>query len=33
VDLAGIGASFAPEYHPEEILEMAQKLYKKAQHK
>jgi Mn-containing catalase len=29
-DLAGIGASFSPEYHPEEIFEMAQMLYKKA---
>ncbi len=30
VDLAGIGSAFAPEYHPGEIFEMAQKLYKKA---
>ena len=30
VDLAGIGSAFAPDYHPEEIFEMAQKLYKKA---
>jgi Mn-containing catalase len=30
VDLAGISSAFAPEYHPEEIFEMAQKLYKKA---
>ena len=30
VDLAGIGSAFAPEYHPEEVFEMAQKLYKKA---
>lgn len=33
VELAGLGASFAPEYHPEEIFAMAQKLYKKAQNK
>jgi Mn-containing catalase len=30
VDLAGIGSAFAPDYHPEEIFEMAQKLYTKA---
>ncbi len=30
IDLAGIGSAFAPEYHPEEIFEMAQQLYKKA---
>ena len=30
VDLAGIGSAFAPDYHPAEIFEMAQKLYKKA---
>lgn len=30
VDLAGIGSAFAPEYHPGEVFEMAQKLYKKA---
>lgn len=30
VDLAGIGSAFAPDYHPEEVFEMAQKLYKKA---
>lgn len=30
VDLAGIGSAFAPEYHPAEVFEMAQKLYKKA---
>ena len=30
VELAGIGSAFAPDYHPEEIFEMAQKLYKKA---
>ena len=30
VELAGIGSAFAPEYHPEEVFEMAQKLYKKA---
>lgn len=30
VDLAGIGSAFAPDYHPQEIFEMAQKLYKKA---
>ncbi|HYO25286.1 MAG TPA: manganese catalase family protein [Lacipirellulaceae bacterium] len=33
VDLAGIGSAFAPEYHPEEIFEMAQQLYKKAKNK
>jgi Mn-containing catalase len=33
VDLAGIGSAFAPDYHPEEIFEMAQKLYKKAKNK
>jgi Mn-containing catalase len=27
VELAGIGSAFAPDYHPEEIFEMAQKLY------
>jgi Mn-containing catalase len=30
VDLAGIGSAFAPDYDPEEIFEMAQKLYKRA---
>jgi len=30
VELAGIGSAFAPDYHPEEIFEMAKKLYKKA---
>jgi Mn-containing catalase len=30
VALAGIGSAFAPEYHPEEVFEMAQKLYAKA---
>lgn len=30
VDLAGIGSAFAPEYHPEEVFEMAQKLHKKS---
>jgi Mn-containing catalase len=30
VKLAGIGSAFAPEYHPEEVFEMAQTLYKKA---
>src|SRR4051812_9962895 len=30
VNLAGIGSAFAPDYHPEEIFEMANKLYKKA---
>ena len=30
VELAGIGSAFAPDYHPEEVFEMAQKLYKKA---
>ncbi|HEY0007501.1 MAG TPA: manganese catalase family protein [Tepidisphaeraceae bacterium] len=30
VDMAGIGSAFAPDYHPEEVFEMAQKLYKKA---
>lgn len=30
VELAGIGSAFAPEYAPEEVFEMAQKLYKKA---
>lgn len=29
-DLADISASFAPEYHPEEIYEIARKLYQKA---
>ncbi len=33
VELAGIGSAFAPDYHPEEVFEMAQKLYKKAQNK
>ena len=28
VDLAGINSAFAPEYHRQEIFEMAQKLYK-----
>ena len=30
VALAGIGSAFAPDYHPAEVFEMAQKLYKKA---
>jgi len=30
VELAGIGSAFAPDYQPEEVFEMAQKLYKKA---
>ncbi len=30
VDLAGISSAYAPEYHPEEIFEMASKLYKKS---
>jgi Mn-containing catalase len=30
VELAGIGSAFAPDYHPEEIFQMAQKLYKMA---
>jgi Mn-containing catalase len=30
VELAGIGSAFAPDYHPEEVFEMAQKLYQKA---
>ncbi len=30
VPLDGIGSAFAPEYHPEEVFEMAQKLYNKA---
>ena len=30
VELAGIGSAFAPDYHPAEIFEMAQKLYRKA---
>lgn len=30
VELAGIGSAFAPDYHPEEIFEMAQQLYKAA---
>jgi Mn-containing catalase len=29
-ELAGIGSAFAPDYHPEEVFEMATKLYKKA---
>jgi Mn-containing catalase len=29
-DLADIGEAFTPEYHPNEIFEMAQKLYAKA---
>jgi Mn-containing catalase len=29
-DLEGVSEAFIPEYHPQEILEMAQKLYKKA---
>lgn len=33
VELAGIGSAFAPDYHPEEVFEMAQKLYKKAKNK
>ncbi|MGB7157714.1 MAG: manganese catalase family protein [Tepidisphaeraceae bacterium] len=33
VDLVGISEAFAPEYKAEEIFEMAQKLYKKAQNK
>jgi len=28
--LAGIASSFAPDYEPEEIMEIANKLYKKA---
>jgi hypothetical protein len=28
--MADVGDAFIPEYHPEEIYEMAQKLYKKA---
>jgi Mn-containing catalase len=32
-DLAGIASSFAPEYAPEEILEIANKLYQKARNK
>jgi Mn-containing catalase len=27
VELAGIGSAFAPDYHPEEVFEMAQRLY------
>jgi Mn-containing catalase len=30
IDLAGIGSAFAPDYHPQEIFEMAQKLYRSA---
>jgi len=30
VELAGIGSAFAPDYHPAEVFEMAQKLYKAA---
>jgi Mn-containing catalase len=30
VELAGIGSAFAPDYQPEEVFEIAQKLYKKA---
>lgn len=30
VELDGIGCAFAPEYHPQEVFEMAQKLYKNA---
>ena len=30
VELAGIGSAFAPEYHPQEVFEMAQRLYKSA---
>ncbi|MEX0741830.1 MAG: manganese catalase family protein, partial [Phycisphaeraceae bacterium] len=30
VEMDGIGSAFAPEYHPEEVFEMAQKLYQKA---
>jgi Mn-containing catalase len=30
VDLAGIGSAFAPEYHPDEVFEIAQKLYTKS---
>lgn len=30
VQLDGIGSAFAPEYHPEEVFEMAQTLYKKS---
>jgi Mn-containing catalase len=33
VELAGIGSAFAPDYHPEEVFAMAQKLYKKAKNK
>ena len=32
-ELAGIGSAFATDYHPEEVFEMAQKLYKKAKNK
>jgi Mn-containing catalase len=30
VDLAGIGSAFAPDYHPQEIFDMAKKLYQKS---
>jgi Mn-containing catalase len=30
VDLAGIGSAFAPDYHPQEVFDMAQKLYQKS---
>ena len=30
IDLAGIGSAFAPDYHPEEVFEMATKLYAKS---
>ena len=33
VDLAGIASSFAPNYAPEEIMEIANKLYNKAKNK
>ena len=30
VEMRGIGSAFAPDYHPEEVYEMAKKLYEKA---
>lgn len=30
VDLAGIGSAFAPDYHPQEVFDMAKRLYEKA---
>jgi Mn-containing catalase len=30
IDLTGIGSAFAPDYHPQEIFDIAQKLYRKA---